>query len=136
MPGPSKCNQHHQKRKAQPKKRMKTSDFEKKSKEAALAQTKLAKAKQRQRQLSHSSRVLLDTTQFRNNKSIEVFNLASDSSQGRPITIFTSYDPEAFMNRPSTQKPKDPAGTNRNIDKIINRKGSPQQINHAKRLNN
>ena len=118
--GTNKRNQHQQKRKAQPKKRaqMKTSEFQKKSKEAALAQTKFAKAKQRQVQLSNSSRVQLDTTQFRNNKSIEVINLASDSSQGSPITIFTSNHTEAFMTTPSTQKPKDPARTNRKMNKI------------------
>ena len=126
IPGLSKRKQHHQKRKAQPRKRTqpKTSNFKKKSNEAALAQTKLAKAnyhihQQRQKQLSHSS----DSTQFRKNKSIEVINLASDSSQGSPSIIITSNDPDAFtfLTTLSTKKPKNPARTNRKMDKIISK---------------
>ena len=122
MPRPSKRKQHLQKRKAQPTKctQPKPSDFEKKSKEAAIAQVKVAKTKQRQRQLSHSSRLQLDTSQLHNNKSIEVINLASGSSQGGHVTIYTSNDPAAFITTPSRRKPKNLKHTNRKIDKIIN----------------
>ena len=119
MHGPSKRKQHPQKRKTQPNKRTqsKPSDFHKKPKEAAIAQSKIAKANQRQRQFSHLSRVQLDTTQFANNKSIEVINLVSVSSQGSPVTIYTSHDPTTLMTTPSKKKLKNPAHTNRKIDK-------------------
>ena len=100
---------------------LKSKDFDKKSKEAALAQSKLAKAKQRQRQIPNSSRVQLDTSQFHKNKSIEVINMASDSSQGNAITIFTSNDPGVFMSTPMTKKPSNPERINRKIDKIISK---------------
>ena len=97
------------------------SDFERKSKEAAIAQTKLNKAKERQRQLSQSPRIQLDTTQLQANKSIEVINLISDSSQGNPIKTYTSNDPTAFMTTPATKNTKTPEQVNRKVDKIIHR---------------
>ena len=109
-------------RKQQPKLPQKpTSKFDRKSKDAALAQTKLNKAKERKRQLSQSQRVQLDTSQFHTNKLIEKINLASDSSQGSPVTIYTSDDPAAFMSTPAKKNSKNKEHVNRKIDKIINR---------------
>ena len=138
MHGPSKRKQHHQKRKTQPNKRTqsKPSDFHKKSMEAAIAQSKLAKANQRQRQFSHLSRVQLDTSQFANNKSIEVINLVSVSSQGSHVTIYTSHDPTTLMTTPSKKKLKNPAHTNRKIDKKFANSATHRQNKYEKRLNN
>ena len=90
--GPSKTKPQQRKRKQKPIKRPQKSisNFERKSKEAAIAQSKLNKAKERQSQLSQSPRIQLDTTKLQANKSIEVINLISDSSQGSPIEIYTS----------------------------------------------
>ena len=93
----------------------------KKSKEAAIAQSKLNKAKERQRQLSQSPRIQLHTTKLQANKSIEVINLISDSSQGSPIKIYTSNDPTAIMTTPASKNTKNPERVNRKIDKIIHR---------------
>ena len=61
----------------------------------------------------------MDTTKLYNNKSQEVINLASDSSQGSPIIIFTSNDPNTFMNTPANKQHNSPARTNKKIDKFI-----------------
>ena len=60
-------------------------DFEVRSKEAALAQSRLEKAKQRQKQKANSPLIQLDMKKLQKDKSVEIFNLASDSSQGSPL---------------------------------------------------
>ena len=87
IPRPNNRNPPQRKRKQQPTKRSTTpkSDFERKSKEAAIAQSKLNKAKERQCQISNSPRIQMDTSKLEQNKSIEVINLISASSQGSPI---------------------------------------------------
>ena len=119
MLGPGKRNQHHQKKKSLTDKASANENKRLRNKIEGSSPSR-TKAKQRQRQLSRSSRVQLDTTQLCKNKSIRAINLASDSSQGSPITTFTSKDHEAFMTAPSTQKPDNPAHTNRKRDKINN----------------
>ena len=123
MPGPSRKKPQQRKRKQKPTKRPQKSisDFERKSKEAATAQSKLNKAKERQRQLSQSPRIQLDTTKLQANKSIEVINLITDSSQGSPIKIFFSNHPTAFMTIPATKITKTPERVNKKIDEIIHR---------------
>ena len=100
IPGPSKRKPQQRKQKQQPTKlpQKPTSDFDRKSKEAAIAQTKLNKAKERQRQLSQSPRVQLDTAQLHANQSIEVINLASDSSQGSPENRQDHHPHNPFTN--------------------------------------
>ena len=83
--------------------------------------TNWKKTKHRQRERLNSSRNQTDTTKLHNNKSVEVINLASDSSQGSPMTIFTSNDQGIFMNPPANKQRNSPARTNNNIDKIIQR---------------
>ena len=138
IPRPSKTKPPQRKQKQQPTKRPQKpiSNFERKSKEAAIAQTKLNKAKERQRQLSQSPRIQLDTTKLQANKSIEVINLISDSSQGSPIKIYTSNDPTAFMNTPATKNTKTPERVNRKIDKIIHRITHSQTKNTRKTNHN
>ena len=85
----------------------------------AIAQSKLNKAKERQRQISNSPRIQMDTSKLEQNKSIEVINLISDSSQSSPIKIFTSDDPTAFMSTPARKKSQEQV--NKKIDKIIHR---------------
>ena len=97
------------------------------TKEAAIAQSKLNEAKERQRQISNSPRTQMNTSKLEN-KSIEVINLISDSSQGSPIKIFTSDDPTAFMTTPARKKSQEQV--NKKIDKIIHR------ITHSKKQNN
>ena len=125
-PGPSKAKPQERKRKQNPTKRTlkANTDFEKKSKEAALAQSRLNKAKERQRKLSQSSqspRIHLDCTELQNNKSVEVINLISDSSQGSPIKVYTSNDPSAFMTTPASKTMRTPEQANKKLDKIIQR---------------
>ena len=119
--GSNNRNPPQRKRKQQPTKRSTKpkSDFDRKSKEAALAQSKLNKAKERQRKISNSPRIQMDTSKLEQNKSIEVINLISDSSQGSPIKIFTSDDPTAFMSTPARKKSQEQV--NKKIDKIIHR---------------
>ena len=88
----------------------KSSTFEQKSKEAAIAQTKLTiakrsqQAKQKQHPLIH-----MDLSTISNSKTIEVVNIASDSSNTSPIRIITSSSPKDFMNHPSQgPTPKSP----------------------------
>ena len=121
IPGPSNRNPPQRKRKQQPTKRptKPKSDFDRKSKEAAIAQSKLNKAKERQRQISNSPRIQMDTSKIEHNKSIEVINLISDSSQGSPIKIFTSDYPTAFMTTPARETSQ--GQVNKKIDKIIHR---------------
>ena len=61
----------------------------------------------------------MDTSKLEQNKSIEIINLISDSSQGSPIKIFTSDDPTAFMSTPARKKSQEQV--NKKIDKIIHR---------------
>ena len=96
-------------------------EIEQRSKEAALAQSKLGNAKQRQRDRQNSPRIQLDTTNLHSNKSVEVTNLASDSSQGSPQTIFTFDDPNIFMSTPANKRNTSPTKTKKKIDKIIKR---------------
>ena len=109
---PTKPQTKHQPRKNQatrPSKRplQKTAkDFDQKLKEAALAQSRLNKAKQRPIQKSQQSVIQLDTSLLQQNKPIVV----SDSSQGSPITVDASKDLSIFEN--STSK------TTQKIDKI------------------
>ena len=67
IPGHPKRKPQQRKRKPQPTKRPQKliSDFDRKSKEAAIAQTKLNKAIEHQRQLSKSPRIQLDTKKFK-----------------------------------------------------------------------
>ena len=120
-PGPNNRFPSQRKRKQQPQKRTTKpkSDFDRKSKEAAIAQSKLNKAKEHQRRISNSPRIQLDTSKLEQNKSIEVINLISDSSQGSPIKIFTSDDPTAFMSTPARKKSQEQV--NKKIEKIIHR---------------
>ena len=76
IPGPNNRNPPQRKRKQQPTKRSTKpkSDFDRKSKEAAIAQSKLNKAKERQRKISNSPRIQMDTSKLEQNKSIEVIN--------------------------------------------------------------
>ena len=80
--GPNNRNPPQRKRKQQPTKKSTKpkSDFDRKSKETAIAQSKLIKAKERQRKISKSPRIQMDTSKLEQNKSIEVINLISDSS--------------------------------------------------------
>ena len=96
-------------------------DFDQRSKEAALAQTKLEKARQRQKDKVNSPRIQLDTKKLHKDKSVEVINLSSDSSQGSPLQIFTSDNPNAFMYAPSNNKDNSPTKRDAKIDKIIRR---------------
>ena len=72
-------------------------EFEVRSKEAALAQSRLEKAKQSQKQKANSPLIQLDMKKLQKDKSVEIINLASDSSQGSPLQILTSDNPNAFM---------------------------------------
>ena len=76
----------------------KTSTFEQKSKETAIAQTKMTlarkrkQAKQKQHPLIH-----IDLSALSNFKTIEIINLASDSSNSSPMRIVTSSSPKDFV---------------------------------------
>ena len=83
----------------QPTKRTNISQFESRSKQAALAQSKSEQAKRRQRR--HSSIVSTDLEKWNNSDTVEVINLVSDSPQQSPITIVTSSLPKDFMNTPN-----------------------------------
>ena len=54
-------------------------------------------------------------------KSVEITNLASDSSQGSPLQIFTSDNPNAFMNDNPKSKDNSPTKRDAKIDKTIKR---------------
>ena len=89
-------------------------------KQAALAQLRKNKAKQRQCKLSSKSIIKMDTWKLEKNKSIEVINLVPDSSQSSPVKIYASNEPNAFMNTLSQSKekknkanPNDPNESNR-----------------------
>ena len=96
-------------------------DFEVRSKEAALAQSRLEKAKQRQKQKANSPLIQLDMKKLQKDKSVEIINLASDSSQGSPLQILTSDNPNAFMNDNPKGKDNSPTKRDAKIDKIIKR---------------
>ena len=83
----------------QPTKRTNVSQFEAKSKQAALAQSKLEQAKRRQQR--YSSIVSTDLNRWNNSDTVEVINLVSDSPQQSPITIVTSSSPKDFMHTPN-----------------------------------
>ena len=94
-------------------------DFDQRSKKAAL--TKLEKARQRQKDKINSLRIPLDTKSLHKDNSVEVINLASDSSQGSPLQIFTSNNPNAFMHAPPNNKDNSPTKRDEKINKIIRR---------------
>ena len=96
-------------------------DFDQRSKDAALAQSKLEKARQRQKDKANSPRIQLDTKGLYKDKSVEVINLASDSSQVSPLQIFTSDNPNAFMCAPPSNRDNSPTKRDAKIDKIIRR---------------
>ena len=63
----------------------------------------------------------LDTSKLQNNKSMEIINSASDSSQESPLTIFTSDNPNLIMYTPTNERSNSPSKTDKKIDKIIRR---------------
>ena len=83
----------------QPTKRTNVPQFEAKSKQAALAQSKLEQAKRRQQR--YSSIVSTDLDRWNNSDTVEVINLVSDSPLQSPTTIFTSSSPKDFMHPPN-----------------------------------
>ena len=93
--------------------------FELRSKEAALAQSKLEKARQRQKEKLRSPRIQLDTSKLHNNKSGEIINLASCLES--PLTIFTSDNRNLFMYTPTNEQSNSPSKIDKKIDKIIRR---------------
>ena len=118
--GATKTNKQRRKTSAPSKRNNKPNkDFEVRSKEAALAQSRLEKAKQHQLQKVNSPRIQMDTRALQKNKSIEIINLASDSSQESPIQIFTSDNPNAFMIDNQLNKDHSPSKREAKIDKII-----------------
>ena len=94
-------------------------EFDIRSKEAALARTKLEKAKQRQKDKARSPRIQLDMKQLQRDKSVQIINLASDSSQDSPLQILTSNSPNAFMYAKPKNKDDSPSKREAKIDKII-----------------
>ena len=94
-------------------------EFEIRSKEAALAQTKLEKAKQRQKDKARSSLIKLDMKKLQRDNSVQIINLASDSSQDSPLQILTSNNPNAFMYAQPKNKDDSPSKREAKIDKII-----------------
>ena len=94
-------------------------EFEIRSKEAALAQTKLEKSKQRQKEKARSPLIQLDMKKLQRDKSVQIINLASDSSQESPLQILTSNNPNAFMYAQPENKDNSPSKREAKIDKII-----------------
>ena len=93
--------------------RNKTSALEQKAEEAAMAQTKLTLARKRIQQRAQKQHPLIhmDLSALSNSKTIEIKNLASDSSTPSPMRIVTSSSANDFM----TKSPK------RNIDNVVDR---------------
>ena len=91
----------------------KTSAFEQKAKEAAIAQTKLTLARKRLQQPAQKQHPLIhmDLSALSNSKTIEIKNLASNLSTPSPMRIVTSSSSNDFM----TKSPK------RNIDNVVDR---------------
>ena len=96
-------------------------NFDQRSKDAALAQSKLEKARQRQKDKINSPRIHLDTKRLYKDRSVEVINFASDSSHGSPLQIFTSDNPNAFMYGQPSNRDNSPTKRDAKIDKIIRR---------------
>ena len=96
----------------------KTSTFEQKPKEAAIAQTKLTLARKRQQQLKQKQHTLIhmDLSTLSNSKTKEIINLASDSSNSSPMRIVTSSSPKDFMTKKLKSPTKSPK---RNIDNVV-----------------
>ena len=96
-----KANTKSLKRKGKPTKRtnnLKATLFETKSKQAALAQSKLEQTNYRQQQPRRkTSFVHTDLDSWSNSETVEVINLISDSPQQSPIAIVTSKSPIDFM---------------------------------------
>ena len=86
----------------QPTKRIHVPQFEAKSKQAALAQSKTEQAKRRQQR--YSSIVSTDLDRWNNSDTVEVINLVSDSPLQSPITIVTSSSPKDFMHTPNKSR--------------------------------
>ena len=101
----------------------KTSTFEQNSKEAAIAQTKLSLARKRQQQANQRQHPLIhtDLSALSNSKTIEIINLASDSSNSSPMRIVTSSYPSDFMTKsPGDFTPKSSSKSpKRNIDNVV-----------------
>ena len=95
-----------------------TTTFEQKSKEVAIAQTKLTLARKRQQQLKQKQHPLIhrDLSALSNSKTIELINLASDSSKSSPMRIVTSSTPKDFMTKTLKSPTKSPK---RNIDIVV-----------------
>ena len=100
----------------------KTSTFEQKSKEAAIGQTKLTVARKRQqvKQKQHPL-IHMDLSALSNSKTIEIINLASDSSNSSPMRIVTSSSPKDFMTNSTRDfTPKSPSKSpKKNIDNVV-----------------
>ena len=81
----------------------KTSLFERKSKEAAIAQTKITLARKRQLESEQKQHPLIHMvlSSLNNSKTTEIINLASDSSTSTPMRIVTSSSPKDFMTKSS-----------------------------------
>ena len=100
----------------------KTSTFEKKSKEAAIAQTNLTLARKRQQaKQKHHPQFHMDLFALSNSKTIEIINLASDSSNSSPMRIVTSSSPKNFMtNAKRDSMLKSPSKSpKKNIDNVV-----------------
>ena len=93
----------------------KPSHFEQKSKETALAQTKLTLVKRGQQQNNQrqQSLVHMDLITFHNSKTIKIINIASGSSAASPARIVTSSSRKGFMNKSPRSK--------KHIDNLINK---------------
>ena len=73
-------------------------------KEAALAQSRLNPARQKQRQRSSQSFIQMDTSKLKGSMSTEVNNIVSDSAQASSVKIYASNDASAFMNNSPSLK--------------------------------
>ena len=92
--------------------------FEIKSKQAALAQSKLEQAKRRQ--VRSSSVISTDLDRWNKSDTVEVINLVFDSPQKSPITIVTSSSPKDFMVQKSLGR--------KSIDKIVQKLHVHQEL--------
>ena len=99
----------------------KTSTFEQKFKEAAIAQTKLTLARKRQQGKQKHPLIHMDLSALSNTKTIEIINLASDSSKSSPMRIVISSSPKDFMTNPTRDfTPKSPSKSpKKNIDNVV-----------------
>ena len=91
----------HSKKTTRPTKN-KTSLIERKSKEAAIAQIKITLARKRQLESEQKQHPLtrMVLSSLNNSKTIEIINLASDSSTSTPMRIVTSSSPKDLTESP------------------------------------